>query len=234
MLFHFPHILLHIPPIRLTSLVNSFIVKNRQQLIDTGYIPVFPCHLVRHRNQLAHVIKNLHAIAGTFVVLVRIPLLSCLKILVIAAIGVKVLHTLTLNSNVLARQEEIQTLPSQPCEHLLPLILDTVAFEHHEHIVFEIRFLAQEILCVPIDYRLGSLTDSLVGVQFLVVNGRWSDIDDLAALQMPEMPAALRLEHTEPGKRPLPSTIIHIDHNALFEVHDSLLGGVQALSDIPD
>lgn len=27
---------------------------------------------------------------------------------------------------------------------------------------------------------------------------------------------------------------IHIDHDALFEVHDSLLGGVQAFSDILD
>ena len=48
------------------------------------------------------------------------------------------------------------------------------------------------------------------------------------------MPAALRLEHTEPGKRPFPGTVIHIDNDALFKVYDGLLGGVQAFSDIPD
>lgn len=66
------------------------------------------------------------------------------------------------------------------------------------------------------------------------MNSRRSDIDDLAALQVPEMPAALRLEHAEPRKRSFPSTVIHINHDALFEVHDSLLRGVQAFSDILD
>ena len=211
-----------------------FIVQNCQQLIEAGHIPVFLCHLVRHRNQLAHVIKNLHAIVGAFVVLVDISLLSCLEILVIAAVGVKVLHTLTLDGDVLARQEEIQALLPHPREHLLPLVLYAVAFQHHEHIVFEVGLLAQEIFGVPVDDRLGSLVDSLVGVQLLVVNGRRSHIDDPAALQMPEMPAALRLEYTEPGKRPFSGTIIHIDDDALFEVHDGLLGGVQAFSDIPN
>lgn len=48
------------------------------------------------------------------------------------------------------------------------------------------------------------------------------------------MPTALRLEHTEPGKRPFSSTVIHIDNDALFKVYDGLLGGVQAFSDILD
>ena len=66
------------------------------------------------------------------------------------------------------------------------------------------------------------------------MNGRRSDIDDPAALQMPEMPAALRLEYAVASKRSFSATVIHIDDDALFEVHDSLLGGVQAFSDILD
>ena len=161
-------------------------------------------------------------------------MLPCLKIPVIAAIGIKVLHTLTLDGDVLARQEEIQALLPHPREHLFTLILDAVAFEHHEHIVFEVGFLAQEIFCISVDYRLGSLADSLFWVQLFVMHGRGAHIDDPAALQVPEMPTARRLKHTEPRERSLPGTVIHIDHDALFEVHDSLLGGAQPFSDILD
>lgn len=55
---------------------------------------------------------NLHAVAGTFVVLVGIPLLPSLKILVITTVGVKVLHTLTLDMNAYNKSKQPELVES--------------------------------------------------------------------------------------------------------------------------